>query len=153
MDDSLKNKEELLKELAELRQRVKDLETLEEAQWRADRERKQMEEKLQRERILLKTLINNLPDGIYVKDTETRKLVSNPADYIKNVGKKTEEEVLGKTDFDFFPKELAEKFFEDDQSVLKTGQPILNREEFVLHENGGKRWLLTSKLPLKDQSG
>ncbi len=152
MDDSLKNKEELLKELAELLQRVKDLETLEEAQRRADRERKQMEEKLQRERILLKTLINNLPDGIYIKDLESRKVISNPAD-IKNIGKKTEEEVLGKTDFDFFPKELAEKFFEDDQSVLKTGQPILNREEFVLHENGGKRWLLTSKLPLKDQSG
>jgi len=115
-------------------------------------EQKHIEEKLQEERILLKTLINNLPDGIYIKDLETRKLVSNPAD-VKNIGKKTEEEVIGKTDFDFFPQEVAKKFFEDDQTVLKTGQPILNREEYLLHEDGEKRWLLTSKLPLKDNSG
>ncbi|HVO74546.1 MAG TPA: PAS domain-containing protein, partial [Ignavibacteriaceae bacterium] len=115
-------------------------------------EQKQVEEKLQEERILLKTLINNLPDGIYIKDTETRKVISNPAD-VKNIGKKTEEEVIGKTDFDFFPKEIAQKCFEDDLFVLKTGQPVLNREEFVLHEDGEKRWLLTSKLPLKDKSG
>ena len=115
-------------------------------------ERKKMEEKLQQEQILLKTLINNIPDAIFIKDKESRVIISNPA-HIYNTGKRNEDEVIGKNDFDLFSKELAEKFFEDDQSVIKTGQSILNREEYILNNDGEKIWLLTSKLPLKDQLG
>ncbi|MGB7747363.1 MAG: PAS domain-containing protein [Verrucomicrobiia bacterium] len=112
---------------------------------------KRVEEALNRERHLLRTLIDNLPDGIYIKDTEGRKTMANPAD-LKILGCKTEAEAIGKSDFDFFPKELAEKFWADDQKVIH-GVPIINREEYVLNEAGEKRWLLTSKLPLRDQSG
>lgn len=109
-----------------------------------------VEEALQRERILLRTLIDNLPDAIYVKDTECRKTVANLAD-VHNIGLHSEKEVLGKNDFELFPKYLAEGFYADDQAVIQTGQPALNREEFVIDENGQKRWLLTSKLPLRDE--
>jgi two-component system cell cycle sensor histidine kinase/response regulator CckA len=115
-------------------------------------ERKRVEEALRYERNLLRTLIDNLPDGIYVKDKACRKMIANPAD-VRNMGRQSEAEVLGKDDFDLFPKDLAEGFFADDQSVLQTGQPVLSREEYVLDADGQKRWLSTSKLPLKDEQG
>ncbi len=113
---------------------------------------KQAEETLLKERILLRTVIDNIPDLIYTKDTACRKTLANAAD-VHNMGAKSEAEVLGKDDFAFYPKESADKFFADDQSVIQTGQPVINREEYVLDENGQKRWLLTSKLPLRDQKG
>ncbi len=109
------------------------------------------EEALAQERSLLRTLIDNLPDGIYAKDTAGRKLLVNPAD-LKNLHCKTEAEAINKTDFDFFPKDMAEKFWADDQKVIQ-GQPVIDREEYVLNDAGEKRWLLTSKLPLRDQNG
>ena len=113
--------------------------------------RKQAEEALARERSLLRTLIDNLPDCIYAKDTAGRKILANPAD-LKNLHCKTEAEAVGKTDFDLFPRDIAEKFWADDQKVIQ-GQPVINREEYFLNDEGEKRWLLTSKLPLRDQNG
>jgi len=115
-------------------------------------ERKKIEENLKREKILLKTLINNIPDAIFAKDLEGRKLIANIAD-LKNMGCSSEEQVLGKTDLDFFPKEIAEGFMANDHSVINTGKPILKREEFFIDKEGNKRWLHTSKLPLKDDEG
>jgi PAS domain S-box-containing protein len=101
--------------------------------------------KLEDERNLIRTLIDHLPDCIYAKDAEARKILANPAD-LKNLGCKTEADAIGKSDFDLFPKEIAEAFFADDQAVLK-GQPVINREEKVVLPNGETRWLLTSKIP------
>jgi sigma-B regulation protein RsbU (phosphoserine phosphatase) len=114
-------------------------------------ERERIEQALNRERLLLRTLIDNLPDAIYAKDTAGRKTMANPAD-LKNLRCKTEAEAIGKSDFDLFPKEIAEQFWADDQSVIQ-GQPVINREEYFTDEAGQQRWLLTSKLPLRDQSG
>ncbi len=113
-------------------------------------EQKQSKENLQRERTLLRTLIDNLPDAIYAKDTSCRKTIANPAD-VHNMGLQSEADVLGKDDFDLFPKDVAEGFFADDQSVIQTGIPVLNREEYFIDAEGRKRWLETSKLPLKDE--
>jgi len=107
------------------------------------------EEKLQNERLLLRTLIDNIPDSIYTKDMECRKTLANRAE-LGFMGAVTEEEVLGKNDFDFYPKELADKFLADDQQVLQTGKPIINREEYIVDKNGQRRWLLSTKLPLFD---
>ncbi|MGD0253282.1 MAG: PAS domain-containing protein, partial [Verrucomicrobiota bacterium] len=114
-------------------------------------ERKQAEEALARERLLLRTLIDNLPDGIYTKDAAGRKTLANPAD-LKNLRCKTEAEAIGKSDFDYYPRDIAEKFWADDQKVIQ-GKPVIDREEYFLNDEGEKRWLLTSKLPLRDQSG
>jgi len=103
------------------------------------------------ERLLLRTLIDNLPDAVYAKDAAGRKILANPAD-LKNLHCKTEAEAIGKTDFDFFPRDIAEKFYADDQKVMQ-GQPVINREEYFLDKEGEKRWLMTSKLPLRDQNG
>lgn len=115
-------------------------------------ERKRAEEELINERLLLRTVIDNIPDSIYCKDLNGRKTLANITE-LRYSGAKSEKEILGKTDFDFYPKELAEGFFADDQLVVQTGNPVLNREEFVLDEFGQRQWLLTSKLPLKDEKG
>jgi PAS domain S-box-containing protein len=115
-----------------------------------EKEGKMAIEKLLNERLLLRTLIDNIPDSIYCKDLGCRKTLVNKAE-LSFMGAKTEAEVLGKNDFDNYPVELAEKFYADDQSVIQNGKPVLNREEYVLDENGSKRWLLSSKLPLRDK--
>jgi PAS domain S-box-containing protein len=114
-------------------------------------ELKETEVALARERLLLRALIDNLPDAIYAKDTAGRKTLANPAD-LKNLRCQTEAEAIGKSDFDLFPKDLAEKFMADDLKVIG-GQPVINREEYFLDDQGAKRWLLTSKLPLRNPEG
>ncbi len=108
---------------------------------------KKAEKAIVNERRLLRTLIDNLPDAISVKDLKMRKLIANRVD-LENMGVNNEEEVIGKTDFDYFPQEVATKFYEDDKEVLKNNKSIINKEEYIVNPNGRKRWLLTSKLPL-----
>ncbi len=110
------------------------------------------EDTKQRERNLLRTLIDNIPYPIYVKDKECRKIVANPAD-VRNMGLKSETEAIGKTDFELYPTEIAEKFFADDQAVVRDGRSVLNREEYFYSPDGKKRWLLTTKMPWLDENG
>ena len=111
---------------------------------------KQTEESLQSERIFLRTVMDNLPDAIFAKDLNYRKTFVNKAD-LQNMDCKNEKDAIGKTDYSFFPKEIADHFHNDDQLVVKTGSAILNREEFFYDKSGNERWLLTSKLPLKNE--
>ncbi|HVS93929.1 MAG TPA: PAS domain-containing sensor histidine kinase [Mucilaginibacter sp.] len=113
---------------------------------------KQAEEEIQRERILLRTLIDNLPDTIYVKDAEGRKIIANKAD-VTCIGKKTEAEVIGKTDIELFPNEIGKRGYLNDMEVLQSGKPMVNREEFFYDKNGEQRWLSTSKVPVRDRFG
>jgi len=108
-----------------------------------------LEIKLAEERNLLRMVIDNLPDVIYAKDNDARKIVANPAD-LKLMGCKTEAEVLGKTDFEFYPKDIATKLIQDDHSVLWQGQSIIGREEKIIKPDGEVRWLLTTKVPWRD---
>jgi len=115
-------------------------------------ERQRWEEQLANERALLRTLVDHLPVALYIKDLEGRKRLVNPVDRL-NLGVATEEEALGKTDFDFYPPDQAAAFWEDDQKVLCSGEPILNREERLTRPDGTEVWLLTSKVPLRDAQG
>jgi len=115
-------------------------------------EQKKVEEKLIGERRLLRTLIDNLPVTIYVKDAECRKIIANRAD-LEVIGAKSEEEVLGKTDLDTFDNEIGQRGFADDKKVIDTGEAVLNREEDFYDNKGIQRWLLTSKIPLTDENG
>ncbi len=113
--------------------------------------RKQAEEALARERILLRTVIDNLPDAVYVKDLQLRKVLANRADVV-NMGITNEASALGKTDADVFAPNVAARFAEDDLQVL-AGEPIFDREERLVRPSGDERWLLTSKMPLRDDQG
>ncbi|SHF09803.1 PAS domain S-box-containing protein [Mariniphaga anaerophila] len=96
------------------------------------------------------TLIQNLPDAVYMKDVNYRKIVVNKGD-VENCGVSSPEELIGKTDFDIYPREAAEKYFKDDQLVIEQGIPVINREEELPGEP--KRWILTTKVPLRDVNG
>ncbi len=115
-------------------------------------EKKKAETDILEERVLLRTLIDNLPDPVYVKNRNGRKMLSNIAD-IKNMGAKNEAEVLGKSDLELFNSEMGHRGYEDDIILFESGEPVINREEISIDENGVKRWLLTSKIPLFDQDG
>ncbi|HMD98708.1 MAG TPA: PAS domain S-box protein [Terriglobia bacterium] len=115
-------------------------------------ERKQAEEALASERNLLRTLIDNLPGCVYVKDTESRFLIAN-AGVARLIGLTKGQDLLGKTDFDFFPKELAAKYHRDEQEVIRSGQPMSGGEETTVDASGHMRWLLTTKVPLRDALG
>ncbi len=114
--------------------------------------RKQTEETLENERALFRTIIDLIPDAVYVKDINGRKILANPCD-IRFSGKTSETEVLGKTDFDLYPMKDAEQSSYQDQSVLKTGKSILNVEGLLKDKEGNVHNLLVSKVPLYDVSG
>ena len=110
---------------------------------------KKAEERLAAERNLLQTLIDNLPDYIYIKDTNSRFLLNNLA-HLQVLGAKAQDELIGKTDFDIFPEEVAAKYFADEQEVLQSGEPLLRKRETTLDSKGDLQWLSTTKVPLRD---
>jgi PAS domain S-box-containing protein len=112
-------------------------------------ERKRIESELEAERILLRTIIDNLPDAIYMKDDKLRKVILNKAD-LANIAV-DEAKVIGKTDYELFPPEIAAQTCKDDEYVVNTGKPIINKEEFLINSSGKEIWMLTSKLPLRNK--
>ncbi|MBI3210419.1 MAG: response regulator [Candidatus Solibacter usitatus] len=109
------------------------------------------EQALHREQVLLRTLIDSLPDLIYVKDTEGRFVVINEA-LRKTLRVNTQEEAFGKTDFDFFPHGMAAQFRADEVKVLQ-GEPLVGHEEQVQNAEGHPAWLLTTKASIRDAEG
>ncbi len=112
---------------------------------------KKYEETLTNERLLLRTIIDNIPDCIYTKDASFQKTLANKAE-VKLMGGNSEEDVLGKDDYNFYPKELADIFAADDKAIFETGEPILFKEELLVDKAGRKRWILSSKIPLRDKN-
>jgi PAS domain S-box-containing protein len=145
MEGRGKSKEHLIEEVEALQKRVMKLEKFES-------EHKQVEEALRKERNLLRAIIDNLRDYVYIKDNEGRYIVSNDA-HAGFLGKETPEEVIGKTVFELFPRPLAEKYAVDDQKIIQTGQPLLNRQEQSIDQKGNEVWNLTTKVPLRDSDG
>ncbi|HHT41866.1 MAG TPA: PAS domain-containing protein [Firmicutes bacterium] len=114
---------------------------------------RELEDKLAWETRLLRAIKDNFDVAVYAKDLEGRKILTNRVD-LENQGLTDESQVLGKTDFDLFPRHIAEQFWRDDSTVLKQGKSIINREELLVEKATGKeRWLRTSKLPIHDESG
>jgi len=119
---------------------------------RALRERRQSAENANEEGNLLKTLINHLPDHVYMKDTQGRYLMINRS-YAKTIGVVAPEEVIGKMAAGFFPKEQAERDDAEEQGVIKSGRSIEDREWSIRDGAGKKRWFLTAKVPLTNPNG
>jgi diguanylate cyclase (GGDEF)-like protein/PAS domain S-box-containing protein len=93
-----------------------------------------------------------LPDLIYAKDTESRFVIGNIA--VARLMGATPDELLGKTDFDFYPQELAKQYYADEQEIIRSGQPLINREEPLMDQlTGRKGWLSTTKVPLRNSEG
>ncbi|MBI5394017.1 MAG: PAS domain S-box protein [Verrucomicrobia bacterium] len=114
-------------------------------------ERKQAEEALASERNLLRTLVDLLPDFIYVKDRESRFLTANAA-CARYMGAASPQELIGKTDAEYYSPEAAAGFQSEELRVLE-GIPVVDREEGVALPKGTRRILLTTKVPLRDSAG
>ena len=112
---------------------------------------KKLENTLSGERNLLRSVINNIPDPIFVKDSQGRYILDNVA-HRYSVGKQSEEEIIGKTVFDFFSETSALNFRRIDETILKSGVPMINFEEEAIWPDGTRRWLLTTKVPLRDEA-
>ncbi len=115
-------------------------------------ERKKAEQVIADERILLRTLIDNIPDPIYVKDVSGRKLISNKAD-LEILGLAHESEAIGKTDLELLNLQISDQTYADDLFVIQSGKSIINKIEVVPDLFGNKRHLSTSKVPLINDSG
>jgi PAS domain S-box-containing protein len=115
-------------------------------------ERQNLADALAHERNVLRTMIDLIPAFIYAKDAHSRFTACNEL-VARRMGV-SPEQALGKTDFDFFPREMAEKFFNDEQALIKSGEPLINREEIAFDKTRGMdRVILTSKMPLRDAQG
>ena len=108
-------------------------------------------ERLEYERYLLQTLMDNLPDRIYFKDLQNRFLRNNRA-HLRRFRLEDPAQAVGKTDFDFFAKEHAQKAANDEQEVIRSRQP-LTQEEKETWPDGSITWALSTKMPLRDHTG
>jgi PAS domain S-box-containing protein len=115
-------------------------------------ERKKLLEEVNDEKKLLRTLIDIIPDAIYIKDELGRKMVTNQAD-LRIMNAADESEILGKTDLEILTGTIAEMGYSDDMKVMKSGIPILAKEDLFTTANGEPLWLLSSKIPIKNSEG
>ena len=86
----------------------------------------------------------------FMKDKDGRFIGANDAQ-VKKLGLSCENDLLGKTDLDFFPNYMVTQFAKDDAKVIKSGEPILDRVELVANFDGSIKWHVTSKFPLMDR--
>jgi PAS domain S-box-containing protein len=115
-------------------------------------ELKRMEEQLANERNVLRSVIDNLPDLIFLKDVEGRYLLDNAA-HQRWLRASDASEVLGRTVHDFYPDELAGEFHADDEEIVRSGQALFNHEERIIDAEGTARWVLTTKIPWRGDDG
>jgi PAS domain S-box-containing protein len=139
---------------------------------------KEVESRLAYERELFRALLDNLPDAIYFKDRESRFVrlglskversrqillqryrAANPSDdtahlpaHLTDV-QRFGEYLIGKTDFDVYPEERARSAYVDEQEIIRSGQPIIGKPEHVKLVDGKVVWVLTTKMPWRDENG
>ena len=109
--------------------------------------RLRVEEALRTEQYLMRTLLDTLPDSIYFKDIQSRFIRINQFQ-ARKLGGNTPEEILGKTDFDFFSPEHAQAAYDDEQKIIRTGRALINIEEYETYVDHPPIWVMTTKLPL-----
>jgi PAS domain S-box-containing protein len=113
--------------------------------------RRRAEESLAAEHNLLSSIMDTMPNHVFLKDAKGRFILNNAA-HRRYLGLSDQESIEGRTVFDYFPESLAEKIVEDDRFVIETGQPLLNREQLITRADR-EDWLETSKVPLRDTDG
>ena len=104
------------------------------------------------DRALVAALLENIPDRVFFKDRRSRFVaVSNSC--ARNFGGATAAQIIGRTDFDFFSASHARPAYDDEQQIIRTGEPILNKVEREIWPDGRVTWSITSRMPVRDESG
>ncbi len=112
----------------------------------------QAEQVLATEGALRNDLLESIPDGVWFKDGKSRFTWINRS-VVDSMGKRGKEDIVGKTDFDFFSVEHAHEAREDELRIMESGVPIINKLEKDNYANGSPRWVYTTKIPLHDVDG
>ena len=123
-----------------------------EAAMKPELNRANLEQEALDQRFLLETLMDHIPDHIYFKDTKSRFLRINRA-MAQRFNLSDPGEAVGKTDFDFFTAEHAQQALDDEQELMRTGKPMVNREEKETWPDGSVSWVSTTKQCLRDDNG
>ncbi|HEX7587600.1 MAG TPA: PAS domain S-box protein, partial [Anaerolineae bacterium] len=118
---------------------------------RAQAERQRTVDELALERTLLRTVIDNMPAHVFVKDADSKIILSN-ASYARSHGS-SPDALLGKTDFDLYPPDIAARHRAEDQAIVQSGDALADHEEPFVDASGKGQWLLTAKVPLRDSHG
>ena len=117
-----------------------------------DRRLSSQQATLESERKMLRALIDNIPDLMYVKDTESRFVIANPQ-VARTLGANRPDELIGKTELDFHQFERATAYYAYERRVMVSGQPTFNHEELLPDGHGSEIPVLTTIVPLRDSSG
>lgn len=107
---------------------------------------------LEKERNTLRTLLDSIPDSIYIRDAKGKYVVANKA-FAMFADLSSPKDVIGLTPFDFYPEEIASSYIEEDKRVLKDGKVLANRSHKVKNAKGVKRHIMSTKVPVRDQDG
>ena len=113
--------------------------------------RKLAEKALAKEQFLINALMSNLTDHVYFKDLESKFIRNNRA-HALSFGFSDPDQLIGKSDFDFFAESAAQKAFEDEQTIIRTGIPI-QKEEKLTRKDSSDAWFSVIKMPLRDNEG
>lgn len=109
---------------------------------------------LMNEQHLLRALLENSPDYIFFRDRQSRFILTNDAHARLLMGLDNAQEAIGKTDFDLFTREEAQRFYDEEQAIMETGQPVIAREWSLTSSTTGQAvWLSEHKLPIRDETG
>jgi len=149
-EDKGRTKAQLIEELQTLRQQ------LAESRRREGKGRKRAEAALVREDELLQALLDNSPDYIFFKDRESRFIRTNKVHSQNLLGVSDPQEVEGKTDFELYPgeEENVQRFYDEEQRLMETGEPVIGREWAVPSQATGETvWLSEHKIPMRDEAG
>ncbi|MBD3321895.1 MAG: response regulator [Chitinivibrionales bacterium] len=119
---------------------------------RKEQKHKAADELLLQDHDMLQALMNNMPDYIFFKDRSSRYIRTNKA-HTQLLGTGNPRHAKGKTDFEFFPREAAERFFAQEQKIMETGKPVIAQEWQVPRNDGTLQWVSTNKTPVYDRRG
>jgi PAS domain S-box-containing protein len=150
LEESQQHAEELRAQEEEMRQNMEEMQATQEQMHRQTEEMRKIQEHLALEKSMFNVLMEYLPDRITYKDRQSRILRINRAKAERF--KMSPEEMMGKTDYDFFSKEHADKAFREEQELIRSGVPLLNIEERAVFANGDVSWASTSRIPFRNDS-
>lgn len=149
LDESMASTEQLKSQEEELRQNLEELQTTQDQMQRQTRELQKMQDSLMLEKSMFRVLMEYSPDRLTYKDTECRLLRVNTAKAKRF--KMSPEEMIGKTDYDFFPAEHAAKAMKEEKELMEKGDPMLDIVEKVNFDNGDVVFMNTSRIPFRNE--
>jgi methyl-accepting chemotaxis protein len=143
--------EEMRAQEEEMRQNMEELEATQEQMQRTVGELATLKESLEKEKYLLDSLMDNIPDAIYFKDRMSRFI--RVSKYLASHFSGNVDALIGKSDFDFQDRSRAQQAFDDEKNIMETRKPKIDYIEKEVMTDGSEHWVSTTKMPLINARG